>query len=35
MYKILFKLEQKKLNRLLENPKALVKFHLTKALNER
>lgn len=31
---ILSSLEYKKLNKLLENPKALVKFNLTKALNK-
>lgn len=31
---ILFKLEQKKLNKFLENPKALVKFNLSKAFDE-
>ena len=32
--KILFCLEQKKLNRILDNPKALVKFNLSKAFDE-
>jgi hypothetical protein len=31
---ILFQLEQKKLNKFLENPKALVKFNLSKAFDE-
>lgn len=32
---VLFKLEQKKLNKFLENPKALAKFNLAKAFNDK